>query len=134
MTVDVVFVRMRGNDVLVIRKRLLRQLLGQAVGFFGGNIILWVKAVLEVVILPAVIPLRLVKQLRCFGELPRIVAVVVKCVGSDDCCFLFIGDVVDRFSGLGFTAAALESGHVLTLLTARTAHRAGDMYSDTVAG
>ena len=108
VTVDVVFVGVRGDDVLVIRKRLLRQLLRQAVGFFRADVVLRVKAVLEVVILPAVIPLRFMKQLRCFGELPRIVAVVLKCVGCDNGGFLLIGDVVDRFSGLGFAAAAFE--------------------------
>ena len=96
-----VFVRVSGNNVLVIRKRLLRQLLGQAVGFFGGNIILRVKAVLEVIILPAVKPLRLVKKLRCFGELPCIVAVVVKCVGSNDFSLLFIlEDAADPTDGM----------------------------------
>ena len=105
---NVIFVRVRCDDVLIIWKRFLRQLLRQAVCFFRGNVILRVKAMLEVIILTAVIFLRLVEQLRSFSELPRIFAVVVKCVGCDNGGFLLIGDVVDRFCWLGFAATAFE--------------------------
>ena len=78
MTMDVVFVCVRGDDVLVIGKRLLRQLLRQAVRFFRSDVVLRVKAVLEVVILPAFKLLCLAEQLRGFRKLTGIIAPVVK--------------------------------------------------------
>ena len=69
MAVNVILVRVSSYDVLIVGKHLLRQFLRQAVCFFGRDIILWVKAVLEVVILPAVILLRLAEQFCRFGKL-----------------------------------------------------------------
>ena len=108
MTVDVIFVRVRSNDVLVIGKRFLCKLLCQAVRFFGSDIILRVKAVLEVVIFSAVKLLCLAEKLGGFGKLPGIVADIIECIRGNDSGFLLISDVVDRFRGLSLAATAFE--------------------------
>ena len=105
---NVIFVRVSGNDVFIIGKRFLRQLLRQAVCFFRSNVILRVKAVLEVVILPAVKLLRLAEKLGGFGKLPGIVAVIVESIGRYDSGFPLIGDVVDRLGRFALAAAAFE--------------------------
>ena len=131
---NVIFVRVRGYDVLIIRKRFLCQLLRQAVCFFRSNVILRVKAVLEVVILPAVKLLRLAEKFGGFGKLPGIVAVIIERVGRYNGSFLFIGDVINRLSGFALAATAFEQWHILTLLTDWTARKAVDKYFDIVAG
>ena len=99
-----ILVRVRGNDVLVVRKRLLRQFLRQAVRFFGSDVILRVKAVLEVIILPAIKLLRLTIQLGGFGKLPGIVAVIVERIGRYDSGFPL------AFAGLLLQPQPLNNG------------------------
>ena len=108
VTMNVILVRVRGNDVLIVGKRLLRQLLRQAVRFFGSDVILRVKAVLEVIILPAIKLLRLTIQLGGFGKLSGIVAVIIERIRGNDSGFLFIGDVVDRLGRFALAAATFE--------------------------
>ena len=81
MAVNVILVRVRSNDVLIVGKRLLCQLLSKTVCFFWADVLLRVKAVIEVVILPAVILLRLTEQFGGFSKLLCIVAVIVERIG-----------------------------------------------------
>ena len=108
MTVNVIFVRVRCDDVLIIWKRFLCQLLRQAVRFFRGNVILRVKAMLEVIILSAVKLLRLAEKLGGFGKLPGIVAVIVERIRGNDSGFLLIGNVINRLCWFALAAAAFE--------------------------
>ena len=108
VTMNVILVCVSGDNILVIGKRFLRKLLRQAVRFFGSDVVLRVKAVLEVVILPAVKLLRLAEKLGGFGKLPGIVAVIVERIRGNDSGFLLICDVVDRFRGLSLAATAFE--------------------------
>ena len=108
MTVDVIFVRVRSNDVLVIGKRFLCKLLCQAVRFFGSDVVLRVKAVLEVVIFSAIKLLRFTIQLGGFGKLSGIVAVIIKRIRGNDSGLLLISDVVNRFCRFALAAAAFE--------------------------
>lgn len=105
---NVILVCVSGDNILVIGKRFLRQLLRQAVCFFRSNVILRVKAVLEVIILSAVKLLRLAEKFGCFGKLPGIVAVIVESIGRYDSGFPLIGDVVDRLGRFALAAAAFE--------------------------
>lgn len=98
-----------GSDhTFMARKEFSRQGFGKFVMCRSCHFICTIARKFEVIILPFVIPHTFAEPLCCFLKLLGIAPAIIKILAGHDCCFIFVCDIINRFSRPALAALPFE--------------------------